>query len=437
MKSNLAFDFRKRQFYALFIIGIILLSIKLSLTFLTKPFSPPFLELNFEKKQVENIFLSEFNPNNLNEKDWEKLGFSEKQVSTILKYKQIVGGQFTSKAQFKKCYAISEEKYNQLEPYILLESNSKAGFSKSYSDKKLNIIEKFNPDQLSQNDWQVMGFSEKQAAAILKYKQYLGGSFVSKEKLKECFMINDTQFSQMSPFLILPNKTPDNYRSFAKFSNKEKVQYKKFDPNLLDFEAWKQLGFSDKQALTIVNYRDRNLRGSFKTLEDIKACFVISEDKFNEMKPYIVLDPNHFKSNSGEKIASKTPQQTDFSTIDLNKISFKQLIEFGFDEKAAGSFIGFRKKLGGFMNKQQMLDTYNIDKELMEKLINTCKFSTDDVQRYTLVDAPEDWLKNHPYFKYSAEKIIFYRISNPDDQKIWKYLKLKPEYETRMRWYVK
>lgn len=437
MKSNLAFTMRRKQFYGLFTFGIILFCAKFSLNFFQNSPSPPFPEIKFEKKQIEEIFLTNFDPNNLNEKDWEKLGFSEKQVSTILKYKQVVGGQFTSKEQLKKCYAISEEKYHQLEPYILLDDNNKSGFSTNYSNKKLNISGKFNPDLLSQTDWQTMGFSEKQAAAILKYKQYLGGSFVSKEKLKECFMINDNQFSQMSPFLILPNKTPENYRSFAKFQTKEKIQYKKFDPNLLDLDAWKKLGFSDKQAQTIVNYRDRNLRGSFKTLEDIKSCFVISEEKFNEMKPYIVLDPNNFKSNSGEKTVSKTSQQTDFANLDINKISFKQLIEFGFDEKAAGSFIGFRKKLGGFMNKQQMLDTYSIDKELMEKLINTCKFSTDDVQRYSLVEAPEDWLKNHPYFKYSAEKIIFYRISNPDDQKIWKYLKLKPEYETRMRWYVK
>jgi len=54
-----------------------------------------------------------------------------------------------------------------------------------------------------------------------------------------------------------------------------------------------------------------------------------------------------------------------------------------------------------------------------------------------LVDAPEEWLKNHPYFKYSADKIMYYRISNPDDKKIWKLLKIKPEYEARMRLYLK
>ena len=48
-----------------------------------------------------------------------------------------------------------------------------------------NVSRKFNPDLYSESDWQNMGFSEKQAAAIVKYKNYLGGSFVSKEKFKE------------------------------------------------------------------------------------------------------------------------------------------------------------------------------------------------------------------------------------------------------------
>lgn len=123
--------------------------------------------------------------------------------------------------------------------------------------------------------------------------------------------------------------------------------------------------------------------------------------------------------------------------MDLNAITFKQLIEFGFDEKAAGSMIGFRKKLGGFVNKEQILTTYNIDPELTEKLLAIAQLNTLNVQKYTLTEAPEEWLRNHPYFKYSADKIIYYRISNPDDRKIWKYLKLKPEYEVRMRLYTK
>ncbi|WP_228372395.1 hypothetical protein [Chryseobacterium daeguense] len=75
--------------------------------------------------------------------------------------------------------------------------------------------------------------------------------------------------------------------------------------------------------------------------------------------------------------------------------------------------------------------------ELVKKLLAIAPLNTSNVPKYNLVDAPEEWLKNHPYFKYSADKIIFYRLSEKDEKKIWKLLKVKPEYEARMKLYLK
>ena len=395
----------------------------------------PFPDVKFIVEAPVSENLSAFDPNTLSHEQWQKLGFSEKQVSTILKYKDIVGGKFVSKEQLKKCYAISEEKFAILSPFILLPENTgnnPARAFKSFEKRSISVTGKFNPDLYSEQDWMKMGFSEKQAEAILKYKKYLGGSFVSKEKFKECFIISSEHYSKLEPYLLLPVNTPAEFRnSIRNTSFKEKIRYTYFDPNLLNSEGWKALGFSEKQAITIVNYRDRNLKGSFKSPEDLQKCFVISTDKFQELKPYIKINP------AADRKQELKQEKTDFSKTDLNTITFRQLLEFGLDEKSAGSIIGFRKKLGGFVNKQQIMDTYNIDKELVQKLISIAPLDASGVPKYSLAEAPEEWLKNHPYFKYSADKIIYYRISNPDDRKIWKFLKLKPEYETRMRWYVK
>ncbi|PJJ66121.1 helix-hairpin-helix protein [Chryseobacterium geocarposphaerae] len=417
-------------------LGIVLL-ILLAFKNYSKAESENFPEIKFISENSPVLSLTDFDPNDLNEEQWQHLGFSSKQIATILNYKKMIGGRFISKEQFKKCFAVSAEKYSELETYILLPENNKEAKSnnfKSFEKRTVTISGRFNPDHYSANDWIQMGFSEKQADAILKYKKYLGGSFVSKEKFKECFIISEENFQKMSPYLILPEKTPANFTHYSKNNKYEKtnIQYHLFDPNTLDLEGWKSFGFSDKQSQTIINYRDRNLKGSFKSLEDLQKCFVISAEKFEEMKPFIRLSS---APNNENKI--KQQEKTDFSKVDLNAITFKQLIEFGFDEKAAGSMIGFRKKLGGFVNKEQILTTYNIDPELTQKLLATAQLNTSNVQKYTLTEAPEEWLRNHPYFKYSADKIIYYRISNPDDRKIWKYLKLKPEYETRMRLYTK
>lgn len=443
MNQKLPFQMRKWQLLSLAIFGIILIISQIAFSIFKKSqhYEKPVITFLSESKPKTEIILSEFNPNDLDASQWKNLGFSEKQVKTILKYKQVVGGNFTSKEQFKKCYAISEEKYQSLEKYILLpeskvEAHNQNFTYKTFEKKKLNIPGKFNPDHYSQNDWENLGFSEKQAAAILKYKNYLGGSFISKEKLKECFMISDEQFAQMSPYLILSAKTPENFANrFEKKVEKEtsKINHY-FDPNILNKEQWQSLGFSEKQANVIVNYRDRNLKGSFKSLEDIEKCFVISAEKFQEMKPWIKLSiPEKANSNEVKPIAE---ERTDFSKINLNQITFKQLQEFGFTEKDSAGILAFRKKLGGFVNKNQVLETYDIDRALGDKLIYVTKLDNSNVTKYTLANAPEDWLKKHPYFRYSADRIIFYRITNPEDKKIWKFLKLKPEYEDKMRLYV-
>ncbi|SIQ49946.1 Helix-hairpin-helix motif-containing protein [Chryseobacterium sp. RU37D] len=401
-----------------------------------------FSDVKFIYNSSVSIHLAEFDPNDLNETQWQNLGFTEKQISTILNYKKVVGGKFISKEQFRKCFAVSADKFDELGSYILLpETNKEAktdGF-KSFEKKSITIPGRFNPDQFSANDWIKMGFSERQAEAILKYKNYLGGSFVSKEKFKECFIINEENYKKLAPYLVLPEKTPNNYRSFAKNFNTEKtkIQYHSFDPNMLDFDGWKALGFSDKQAQTIINYRDRNLNGNFKSLEDIQKCFVISTEKFEELKPYIKFNSFAIARDNEVSKAEIKQEKTDFSKTDLNAITYKQLLEFGLDEKSAGMIIGFRKKLGGFVNKEQILTTYNIDKELVQKLLSIALLNSSNVQKYSLVDAPEEWLKNHPYFKYSADKIIFYRLSEKDEKKIWKLLKVKPEYEARMKFYLK
>jgi len=401
-----------------------------------------FSDVRFLTSESETrLPLTEFDPNDLDARQWQLLGFTGKQAATILNYKKVVGGTFVSKQQFKKCFAVSEEKFRELEKYILLPETGKAAGAGHFSDNKKNTVSvsgKFNPDHLTEEDWKEMGFSEKQAGAILKYKNYLGGSFVSKEKFRECFIISEENFRKLSPYLLLPEKTPEDFRRYAgnQASVKKKISYSPFDPNTLDAEGWKALGFSERQAQTLINYRDRNLRGSFKTAEDLQRCFVVSQEKFEEMQPYIRLAPPG-SAGPDTKQAAGRQQETDFSKTDLNAITFRQLVEFGLDEKSAGSIIGFRRKLGGFMTKDQILTTYNIDTEKVKKLLAAAPLTTADVSRYTLLSAPEEWLKNHPYFKYSADKIIFYRLSEKDERKIWKLLKLKPEYEAKMKLYLK
>ncbi len=433
MKARLPFQMKRKQFIGLGILGLIILLVHLGIYYLKNQKEEKSILVEIvDKTEQQNVVLSEFNPNDLSAEEWQELGFSERQVKTILKYKDIVGGRFISKEQLAKCYAISPEKFAELEPFILLPKAKNEFQKNTFRKRELNISGKFNPDFYTEKDWVKLGYSEKQAVSIIKYKNYLGGSFRSKEKFKECFIISDEDYLRLAPYLILPE---NEEKKESLVSNKIKYNY--FDPNVLDLEGWKNLGFSEKQAQVIINYKERNLKGSFKNLEDIQKCFVISEDKFLELKPWIKIKEQEQKSITEELSKTKEVKKTDFSKIDVNQITFKQLIEFGFDEKSATSFLGFRRKLGGFVDKKQILETYNISQDLAKKLIEIISLDTSKIQKHSLKDAPEDFLKNHPYFRRYGDKIIFFRITYPEEKEIFKKIKATPEEVAKMKLYLK
>lgn len=459
MKTSLSFQFYRKYFTAVVVTGFFLLGGYFFARYFTisprqqAPEELAFAALSSEAPATKT--LSEFDPNSLTAVEWQELGFSERQTTTILKYKKIVGGTFTSKEQLRKCYAISDEKYRELESFLLLPENGEAksgrysfstyspskssSTSTSFSrhSKGLSVSGKFNPDHYQMNDWVRLGFSERQAAAILKYKNYLGGSFRSKEKFRECFVVSDDHYRQLSPHLLLPETATElSRKTFTHQAEKKTVHYSIFNPNDLDAEGWMKLGFSEKQASVILNYKSKILRGSFKSPEDLANCFVVSETKYAELKPFIRIGSVTASENVPERKSAEVVPVTDFSKTDLNKITFQQLKDFGFDEKSAAGFLGFRKKLGGFAEKKQILETYHIDQDLASKIMTTAILDASQIRRYRLADAPESWLKEHPYFRYYADRIIFYRITYTDDKKIFKLLKAKPGDEAKMRMYL-
>ena len=144
------------------------------------------------------------------------------------------------------------------------------------------------------------------------------------------------------------------------------------------------------------------MKGSFKTPADLQKCYMISAEKFEELKPRIRINQPVTTSISSQ-----------ITEPDINTISFRQLRDYGFDEKLPPAFWD-SEKLGGFAQKEQILETYNIDKDLALKLIQEAKIDLSKVNKIDILTTDESTLKGHPYFRFYADKIIFYRTSLSD-----------------------
>ena len=93
----------RKNYYRKLAFMVTLLTILLAYQKYTSREKEPFPDVKFITSSSNSVDLSDFDPNTLDKEQWQKLGFSEKQTATIMKYKDIVGGKFTSKEQLKKC----------------------------------------------------------------------------------------------------------------------------------------------------------------------------------------------------------------------------------------------------------------------------------------------------------------------------------------------
>lgn len=331
----------------------------------TTPKNYPFNSTS--KKQIKDS-IKPFNPNELSLEDWMNLGFSERQAEVILKYKGIVGGEFTSKEQLKKCYVIDEGKYNELAPFVLLPEQSKSSFI-DYSSPKTKIVYKnFNPNDLPQQGWEKLGFSPKQAEVIMKYKQIVGGKFTSKEQLRKCFVIDDVKYAEMKTYILLPEKSKEDEKNEKKQSGK-KIEYVKFNPNNFSENDWQKIGFSSKQATSILKYKNI-LGGQFKSKEQLKKCYMISDEKYAEMESYIDLPENVIYKAEQPKVEQPKIEEKVVEKIEVkekfnpNNLSHEDWMKRGFTEKQANTILNFKRSLGGsFKDAKTLKRCYAISEE--------------------------------------------------------------------------
>lgn len=247
-------------------------------------------QIDNEAKSVINpsfTKIEKFNPNELNSQQWQELGFSSRQVQTIMKYKNSLGGRFSTKEEIRNCYVISPEKFSELEPYLYfsVDHSHQSGFVKTNHQNEPKIhYRKFNPNEYAQKDWESIGFSVRQAQSILNYKRSLGGNFRSLEEIEKSYVISPEKFKEMKPFMVLP--LVRNLKEIPKGTDEPTPKMVKFNPNKLTREEWKEMGFSEKQVNTIFNYKN-SLGGKFKDAETLKKCYSISAEKFEEIAPYL------------------------------------------------------------------------------------------------------------------------------------------------------
>ena len=119
-----------------------------------------------------------------------------------------------------------------------------------------------------------------------------------------------------------------------------------FDPNTASLQDLQRLGFSQRQAQSIVNYR--NAGGRFNRPSDFAKSFVVADSVFRRLEPFITIP------------------RLDINAAD--SAAFDQLPGIG--PYFAAKMVEYREEIQGYTIPEQLLDIWNFGKERLDGLID-------------------------------------------------------------------
>jgi DNA uptake protein ComE-like DNA-binding protein len=200
--------------------------------------------------------------------------------------------------------------------------------------------------------------------------------------------------SQVSGEVIRKNAA-HSQRAEAVRSNapRKNVETFRFNPNTATEEDLCRLGFTPKQAASIVAYRVKG--GKYRRKADFAASFVVSDSIFKRLEPYI-----------------------DIPLIDLNladSAAFDSLPGIG--GWFASKMVSYRKELGGYSYKEQLMEIWKFDQEKYDALADLITLNPENLRQYPLWTLPADSLRKHPYIRNyeTARAIVLFRDNNPPE----------------------
>lgn len=235
------------------------------------------------EENANAIALFSFDPNIASEDEFLALGIKPFLAERILKYR-LKGGKFKIKSDFKKMYGLSEEKYAELLPYILLpETKAEIGKNKdpvveNSKPKYPDVDQKYPKKEFKKGDIntadsvtleKVYGIGFKLASRIIKYREKLGG-FVSLVQLKEVWGLDSTAINEIE----------------KKYEIVENFQPKKININNADFQVLKSHPYiGANKAKLILNFK--KMHGTYYAIDQLKQIQAISAEEIGKLNPYI------------------------------------------------------------------------------------------------------------------------------------------------------
>ncbi len=203
------------------------------------------------------------------------------------------------------------------------------------------------------------------------------------------------------------NNTVDTATKIIGANKKENALFA-FDPNTLTASQAKQLGFSEKVFNVLNNFRNKG--GKFKSAQDLKKVYGVTDNLFNKLEPYILIavESNTKFASSSPALQAPPPMK---KVVEINSADSLQLISLnGIGPALSRRIIIYRNLLGGFANKEQLREIYGMRDSLYNLFSEKVTVDPSQIKKINVNTATVDEMRKHAYIKFIiAQSIVNYR----------------------------
>ena len=236
-------------------------------------------------------------------------------------------------------------------------------YSRSRNAVPAVALYRFNPNQLTLEQWQAFGLPKYLAQRIINYRSKVG-DLTYKAELGKIYGLPDSVFQRLYPFIDLPENKPDKYSRNKGIGNsyprpapgwenrpRERFVLAPFNINTADTTQLKQIrGIGSKLSARIVKYRDR--LGGFYSLEQLREVYGLQPDVVDSLHKYTFVAKAH------------TPQP-----ISLNTATIEELRRHPYmTSNLARAIVAYREQHGRFESIEELKQIKLVTPELYEKL---------------------------------------------------------------------
>jgi competence protein ComEA len=223
---------------------------------------------------------------------------------------------------------------NRASPATKFETETEDKYSKENNNYQKTANQKFvfNPNTLTEEDAQKLGFSKKLSATLIKFRNK-GGKFFKPEDLKKLYGLSPKLFGELENYILIPNTKKEYKRDSVFIKTSHTYEKKTYAKVLVEINSADSLsivflkGIGPGFTKRIIKYR--TMLGGFHNVNQLKEVYGMTDSLFLILTSQIQLNPN---------AVNKIP----INAIDFNSLRKHPYFNF----QLAQAIINYRLKHG-------------------------------------------------------------------------------------------